>query len=135
MDGKKKKKRSVHDDSLFKETPRTFTEDVEYVFPSSKEEPLKNEPEEKIGKISEEETEEKIREKNINHHKKAGAPSNLPIAEEDMATLFKEMEKSVPEPKEKTEGKPIGKNVVHREPTEDEIRERLNKLLGGGMLK
>lgn len=139
---------AVSEDSLFKEAAeRPIVEDIEYVFPP-KEEPKKTELEKMPRETPEKKTEEEIKEKNINHHKKASAPSNLPIAGEDVMALFGKADASVPAAEEKTEParnaahsatdgeKPAEQEKnVHREPTEEEVRERLNKLLGGGMLK
>jgi capsular polysaccharide biosynthesis protein len=60
--------------------------------------------------------------KNQSQHKKASAPANLPIAEESRAPIIVEEKPENPMTEEKTH---------YREPTPDEVKERLNRLLRG----
>jgi capsular polysaccharide biosynthesis protein len=66
--------------------------------------------------------------------KKAAAPANLPIAEEEVLLDFKSQPKEHAQFVEKIVSDALSKDVT-REATEEEVKARLNKLLNGDILK
>ncbi|NTU66611.1 MAG: hypothetical protein HGB08_01680 [Candidatus Moranbacteria bacterium] len=64
--------------------------------------------------------------------KKSGTPDNLPVSEEIPAFLLqKEKEETIEEPA--TANGPIREKDLTREANAEEVKERLNRLLGGGI--
>lgn len=98
-----------------------YMEEV-YAVPAKKEEIIKSEP-------LPEETPE-----TLSYEKKATAPENLPIADASIMSMFgatkNGMGYKLPEKVSET-GQKEEKPAVYREATTEEVKERLNRLLGG----
>ena len=79
-------------------------------------------------------TEKRVETGNVVSGKSGAAPSNLPVAGDDIERMFGASKNGrgykIPEKKESAEESAEEKPAVYREATPEEVKERLNKLLG-----